>query len=77
MQKCNEKFEQNTDFANTLQKRALLLGERAKFHQNTDAVPDPESVRALFRIGDDGQIRESDINMLGNNYWGIVRVLSR
>ncbi len=77
MQKCNEKFEQNTDFANTLQKRALLLGERAKFHQNTDAVPDPESVRALFRIGDDGQIRESDINMLGNNYWGIGRVLSR
>jgi len=77
MQKCNEKFEQNTDFADTLQKRALLLGERAKFHQNTDAVPDSESVRALFRIGDDGLIRESDVNMLGDNYWGISKVLSR
>ena len=77
MQKCNEKFEQNTDFADTLQKRALLLGERAKFHQNTDAVPDSESVRALFRIGDDGLIRESDVNMLGDNYWGIGKVLSR
>ncbi len=77
MQKCNEKLEQNTDFADVLQKRARLLGEKAKFHQTTDAVPDSDSVRALFRFDADGLVRESDANMLGENYWEISKVLSR
>ena len=77
MQKCNERLEQNTDFADTLQKRARLLGERAKFHQKSDAVPDTETVRALFRIDAEGLISESDVNMLGDNYWEISKVLSR
>ena len=77
MQKCSEKIEQNTDFADVLQKRARLLGERAKFHQRTDAVADTESIKTLIRIGADGVVRESDVNMLGENYWGISKVLSR
>jgi hypothetical protein len=77
MQKCTEKIEQDAEFAEVLQKRARLLGERAKFHEKTDAVPDPESVRALLRISDDGIVSESDVNMLSDNCWGINKVLSR
>lgn len=77
MQKCNEKMEQDTDFASVLQKRARLLGGKAKFHQATDAVPESESVRVLCRFGADGLVRESDVNMLGDNYWEISKVLSR
>ncbi len=77
MQKCNEKMEHDTDFASVLQKRARLLGEKAKFHQATNAVPEFESVRVLCRIGADGLVRESDVNMLGDNYWEISKVLSR
>jgi len=77
MQKCSEKMEQNTDFADVLQKRARLLGERAKFQQASDAVPDPKSVRALFRFAADGQVRENEVNLLGDNYWEISKALSR
>ena len=77
MQKCTEKIEQEAEFAEVLQKRARLLGERAKFHEKTDAVPDPESVRALLSISDDGIVSESDVNMLSDNCWGINKVLSR
>jgi len=77
MQKCTEKIEQDVEFAEILQKRARLLGERAKFHQKADAVPEAESVGKLLRINDDGLVRESDVNMLGENYWGIRKVLSR
>ena len=77
MQKCTEKIEQDAEFAEILQKRARLLGERAKFHEKTDAVPGSESVKALLRISDDGIVRESDVNMLTENCWGINKVLSR
>ena len=72
-----QNMEQTSDFAEVLQKRAQLLGKTALFRQDTDAVPTAGSVSTLFNIDKNGLIRESDGNLLGENYWGIGAILSR
>lgn len=77
MDTCAEKMEQSADFAGVLQKRAKILGDRAKYQGSSDAVPVASSVATLIRIDDNGLVRESDLDILGKNYWGISQVLSR
>jgi hypothetical protein len=55
----------------------VLLGERAKFPGNDHAVPVPGTVSTLFRIDANGMIRESEVDIAGENYWGISNVFSR
>jgi hypothetical protein len=31
----------------------------------------------VFDMGDDGSVSKTEVNVLGENYWGIARVLSR
>lgn len=70
-------MEQNTDFAAILQTRAKLLAEKALFRADADAVPIAGTVTTVFDIDKNGQVNRSEANLLGENYWGIAKVLSR
>lgn len=70
-------MEKGSDFAEALQKRAKLIGERAVFQSDDDAVPAPGTVATLYRFSANGTVKEGDANILGENYWGIAGVLSR
>lgn len=77
IEKRVEMLETSTDFASVLQTRAKLIGERAAFRSDEDAVPASVSVAALFDIDGNGLVSETEANLLGENYWSIADVLSR
>jgi len=70
-------IDRAADHAELLQKRAKLLGASAAFMADSDTVPATGSVSALYRIDSNGQVRESDLDLIGENYWNIASVLSR
>lgn len=77
IQKRLDMMERNTDFAPILQRRALLLAEKALFRSDGDAVPIAGSVTTVYDIDGHGTVSRSDANLLGEDYWGIAKVLSR
>ena len=77
IQHVTERMEQASDFAETLQRRSKLLGEKALFRNDTDAVPASGTVATLYDIDENGRVKESDANILGENWWGISKTLSR
>lgn len=77
LHKRADNFDTATSFADTLQKRAKLLSEGARFASGEDAVPGSESVATLFEIGESGAVRKSDADLLGENYWNLSDILSR
>lgn len=77
IEKSLERLETATDFADILKKRAMMLGERASFSDSESAVPVPGSVAQLINIDANGVIREKNLNIAGENYWGISNVFSR
>jgi hypothetical protein len=77
VRKRREVMEQSNDFAAVLQKRARLIGEKAQFRNDTDPVPIAGSVSNVFNFDPNGLVRESEANLLGENYWEISKVLSR
>lgn len=72
-----ENMEKSTDFADVLQKRAKMLGDIAKFPGQSDAVPIAGTVSTLFEIDPNGLVKQSEANILGENYWGISKIFSR
>lgn len=66
-----------TGLADVLQKRARLIGEQALFRHDDDAVPVPASVATIYVIDASGEIEQRSANLLGNNYFGMAKVLSR
>jgi hypothetical protein len=70
-------IEQNTDFASILQQRARLIGERAMFRNDGDVVPIAGTVTTVYDIDSRGSVIKTETNLLGENYWGIAKVLSR
>jgi hypothetical protein len=70
-------MEQASDFADILRQRSILLGEKALFRNDTDAVPTSDSVATLYDVGENGLVREKDANILGENWWAISKALSR
>lgn len=72
-----DSMESVTDFADVMQKRAILIAEHAIFRNDNDAVPVPGSVATVFAIDANGVVKEKDANLLGNNYFGIAKILSR
>jgi hypothetical protein len=77
VRKRREAMEQSNDFASVLQKRAKMIGDKAMFRNETDAVPVAGTVATVFNIDANGLVGESEANILGENYWGISKVLSR
>ncbi len=74
---CVDSLEDASDFADVLQRRAKVIAEKAKYRGNDDAVPVSASVSIIYSIDANGVIRESELNMLGENYWNLSQVMSR
>ena len=72
-----ESMENVVDFADILQVRAKLIAEHALFRSESDVVPVPGSVATVFVIDTNGVVKEKDANLLGDNYFGVSKVLSR
>jgi len=72
-----EMMEQASDFAEILQRRSKLLGEKALFRNDPDVVPVAGTVAKLYSIDDNGLVKEGEANILGENWWGISKILSR
>jgi hypothetical protein len=70
-------IDQSSDFASVLQQRAKLISATALFRNDGDAVPIAGSVSTVFDFGSDGNVQKTDVNVLGENYWGIAKILSR
>lgn len=77
VQKLADSFDNVSDFADVLQQRAKLIAEIAQFRSNDDAVPVSRTVSTLFAISRKGVVKESDANLLGDNYWNLSNIISR
>lgn len=65
------------NIAEVLQQRARLLSETAAFRSDDDAVPSAASVSMVYEIDPAGGVRKEEVNVLGENYWDIAKVVSR
>ena len=72
-----EEVEKAGDFAGLLKKRAKLIAKHAMFRHDDDAVPVPGTVATVFDIDPSGTTRQMDASLVGENYFGISKVLSR
>lgn len=72
-----EEVDQAEDFAEILKKRAALIAKQAVFRNDDDVVPAPGTVATIYEIDLNGIVRQSDANLLGENYFGVAKVLSR
>ena len=72
---CDEHLS-NTN-AETLKKRLKLISQCAEYRNADDAVPVPASVARAFAIDSAGEVTETDVDMLGENYFGIAKIMSR
>ena len=70
-------FDNRSEFADALQRRAKMIGETAKFRGDDDAVPVSASVSTIYSFDCNGVINESELNLLGENYWNLNSVVSR
>jgi hypothetical protein len=77
IQKGAEVMDQAADFADVLRNRAKLLSQKVEFQGSGEAVPLNGSTGTLYSIDSNGVVRESDVNMLAENYWAINSVFSR
>jgi hypothetical protein len=66
-----------TDFAGELQTRAKMIAENARFRDQDDAVPAAASVSVVYEFASDGAVKESELNLLGENYWNVSSVVCR
>lgn len=72
-----DSMESVSDIADVLQHRAKLIAKHAVFRNNDDVVPVAGTVATVFAIDANGVVREKDANLIGENYFGISKVLSR
>ncbi len=77
IRQVTELMEQASDFAETLQRRSKLIGEKALFRNDTDVVPASGTVATLYNIDANGLVKEGDVDILGENWWAISKILSR
>ncbi len=75
--KRSQSFEKESDFADVLRQRAHLIAEKALYRNDDDAVPASGSVATVFAISEEGAVKTSDADLLGQNYWGLAGILSR
>lgn len=72
-----DSMESVTDNADVLKKRAHFIADKATFRGDHEVIPASESVAVVFAIDANGVVKEKDANLLGGNYFGITKVLSR
>jgi hypothetical protein len=64
-------------FAEVLPERGRKLAETAQFRSDDDPVPTAESVAGLYELRKHGLVLTGEANLLGDNYWSLMRILSR
>jgi hypothetical protein len=69
--------ENASNYIDILKRRAELIAKHAIFSQDDDAVPIAGTVATIFAIDANGVVSTSDADLVGDNYWGITKVLSR
>ena len=72
-----ESMDDVTKFAGILKQRAQLISEHALFNADDDAVPTHGSVSTVYDIDQNGAVKKTDANLIGENYWDVASVLSR
>lgn len=72
-----EEVEAGQNSTELLQRRAKLIAEHAMFRSDDDAVPAPGSVAVVYDISPNGVVSKLDASLLGENYFGVAKVLSR
>ena len=77
LEKRREEIDGRSDSRDVLTMRAQLLAEHATFRRDDDAVPVPASVATVLDVNADGVVSEVDASLLGENFLGIARYLSR
>lgn len=75
--KRREEVDTADDFAEVLQKRAKLIAKHALFRNDDDVVPAPGTVATVYDIDRNGVVRQSDANLLGENYFAVAKALCR
>jgi len=75
--KAADSLQRSSNFVDTLQKRAQFLGNDARYPGESSAVPASSSVATLYRIDDNGMVRQSEADVAGENYWSIAKIFSR
>ncbi len=75
--KRREEVEKVGDFTDTLKQRAKLIAQHAVFRGDDDVVPNSGTVATVYDIRPNGQIAQRDANLLGENYFGVAKALSR
>jgi len=77
LEKRSNSSGQVSDLADVLRKRAAKIADQAHFRQDQDVVPVTASVATIYDVTASGIIREFDGNLLGENFFGLAKVLSR
>jgi hypothetical protein len=72
-----ESLEKGAEFTDVLQRRAKLIGEKAKFRSSEDVVPTSASVSTVFAVDKNGLVKTFEQNLLGENYWNLSAAVSR
>ncbi len=72
-----DSMESIANFAEAMRRRAKFISDRAVFRGDEDVIPVAGSVATIFEISENGVVREKDVNLLGDNYFGVAKVLSR
>ncbi len=75
--KRKDEVERKENSTELLQKRAKLISQHAIFRNADDAAPKPDSVATVFDVNLNGVVSKLDGNVLGENYFGVAKVLSR
>lgn len=71
------RIEEIADTPGVLKARAARIAEHADFESQDDAVPVPGTVAAIFAFDATGSVRTTDVNILGQDYWQLTRIVSR
>ena len=70
-------MESATEHAEVMKKRAQLIAEHAMFRNDDDVIPAPGTAATVYAIDANGVVKRRDANLIGDNYFGIAKVLCR
>jgi hypothetical protein len=77
LDKCRTENWLSESFAEVLKKRCHLLAEVASYRAEDDTVPTSASVSTVFEIDVNGKVNQTSADIIGENFFGIARILSR
>ena len=75
--KRRAELDDREDSPDLLKHRAKLIAEHALFRDDADCVPASGTVATVYDIDRNGVVHQVDANLLGENYFGLSKVLSR